>query len=441
MTATAIGLSCLLAYGRASAATCPPSATVTGAARIVEPVRSILRDHDVSTDARKCGEVAKRVQAWLIGEPGARGYVLRIKDPFGRRSERRVGDAETAASLIESWLAPETESVSEPAARRAAAPAQVADEIETRAAPPHASAADWRVTGAAEIGTSGGDSLWYGGTLTACGSVGALCAGGRLRLARDDNFFDLDHDSGSRSAIELLALAAWPLLAHGVTLTPLLGFGVGRLHGNNPILADGEADMPGGDDIGLRMEAAASAGFSLNRHLTLVGELSASHAWSMVSRTSTEALLGERMTAPTNYLRAARSRCNTRHEQQRKRAPFPAPGSARPVRRVAGARLRQRRLRALEELFHRHGPQVNRILGRLGHVDRRDLEDLVQVTFIEVHRSARRFGGRSAVGTWILSVALNVARHHARSESRRRTAMAAAASSSLPGRRTAPTIA
>ena len=277
---------------------------MTGAARIVEPVRAILRDHDVSTDARECGEATKRVHAWLLGEPGARGYVLRIEDPFGRRSERRVADAETAASLIESWLAPETESASKPAASTAPR-TQVADETETRAAPPKASDADWRVIGAAEIGTSGADSLWYGGTLTACGSVGALCVGGRLRLARDDNFFDLDHDSGSRSAVELLALAAWPLLAHGVRLTPLLGFGVGRLHGNNPILADGEADMPGGDDIGLRLEAAASAGFSLNRHLTLVGELGASHAWSMVSRTSTEALPGQRMTTPTNYLRAA----------------------------------------------------------------------------------------------------------------------------------------
>lgn len=300
-----MGLSCLLAYGRASAATCPASATVTGAARIVEPVRAILRDHEVLTDARECGEAAKVVHAWLIGEPGGRGYVLRIEDPFGRRSERRVGDAETAASLIESWLAPETESASEAAAPPAAARAQVADETERRAAPPNASAAGWRVTGAAEIGISGADSLWYGGALTACGSVGALCVGGRLRIARDDSFFDLDHDSGSRSAVELLALAAWPLLAHGVTLTPLLGFGVGRLHGNNPILTDGESDMPGGDDIGLRLEAAASAGFSLNRHLTLVGELGTSHAWSMVSRTSTAALPGQRMTAPTNYLRAA----------------------------------------------------------------------------------------------------------------------------------------
>jgi hypothetical protein len=304
VTATAIGLSCLLAYGRASAATCLSSATVTGAARIVEPVRAILRDHDVPTDTRECGGTPKRVHAWLIGEPGARGYLLRIEDPFGRRSERRVGDAETAASLIETWLAPETESATESAARTAAARGQVADETEMRAAPPKASDVDWRVTGAAEIGISAADSLWYGGAITACGSVGALCAGGRLRLARDDNFFDLDHDSGSRSAVELLALAAWPLRTHGVALTPLVGFGVGRLHANNPILADGEADRPGGEDFGLRLEAAASAGFSLNPHLTLVGELSASHAWSMVSHTSTEALAGQRMTAPTNYLRA-----------------------------------------------------------------------------------------------------------------------------------------
>jgi len=275
---------------------------VTGAARIVEPVRAILHDHDVSTNAGACAGVDKRVQASLIAEPGARGYVLRIEDPFGRRSERRIGDAETAASLIESWLAPETEAV---ASKPASAHRQVADETETRAAPPVASAPSWRFSGAVELGTSGADSLWYGGAVTACGTVGPLCAGGRLRMARDDNFFDLDHDSGSRSAVELLALAAWPFSGHGATLTPLVGFGVGRLHTNDPVLSDGEADRPGGDDIGLRLEAAASAGFALTRRLTLVGELGASHAWSLASRTSPEALPGLRMTAPTNYLRGA----------------------------------------------------------------------------------------------------------------------------------------
>jgi hypothetical protein len=300
----AIGLTSVLALARVSAATCPPAATVLGAARIVEPVRAILHAHDVSTGDGECGETTARVQAWLIGEPGVNGYVLRIQDPFGRKSERRISDAETAASLIESWLAPEAESVPVAATGSPVARTQATDETETRAAKP-APVAGWQISGAAEIGISGGDSLWYGGAVTACGSVGALCLGGRLRMVHDDNFFDLDHDSGSRSAVELLALAAWPLATHGVTLTPLLGFGVGRLHANNPILIDGEADMPGGDDFGLRLEAAASAGLSLSGHLTLVGELGASRAWSLESRTSPDAPIGLRMAAPTNYLRAA----------------------------------------------------------------------------------------------------------------------------------------
>jgi hypothetical protein len=293
----------MLAFAQVSAATCP-RASVLGGTRITEPVRAILRAHDVSTGNGECKEGAARVQAWLIAEPGARGYVLRIQDPFGRKSERRISDAETAASLIESWLAPETESAPLVAERAPVARAQAADETEVRAVKP-AAGDDWRISGAAEIGISGGESLWYGGSVTACGSVGALCLGGRLRMVHDDNFFDLDHDSGSRNAVELLALAAWPLAAHGIKLMPLLGFGVGRLHGNNPILKDGEADMPGGEDFGLRLEAAASAGLSLSGHLTLVGELGAAHAWSVKTQTSPEAMPGLRMTAPANYLRAA----------------------------------------------------------------------------------------------------------------------------------------
>src|SRR4029079_18797474 len=43
---------------------------------------------------------------------------------------------------------------------------------------------------------------------------------------------------------------------------------------------------------------------------------------------------------------------------------------------------------ALEELFQRHGDTVYRILSRLRTIDRRDLDDVVQTTFIEVRRSA-----------------------------------------------------
>jgi RNA polymerase sigma-70 factor (ECF subfamily) len=82
---------------------------------------------------------------------------------------------------------------------------------------------------------------------------------------------------------------------------------------------------------------------------------------------------------------------------------------------------------ALAEIFQRHGDRVARVLARLPSVDRRDLDDLVQATFIEVHRSAAKFGGRAAVGTWILSIAVNVMRHHVRGEIRRRALVTAAA--------------
>jgi len=80
---------------------------------------------------------------------------------------------------------------------------------------------------------------------------------------------------------------------------------------------------------------------------------------------------------------------------------------------------------AVEELFARHGDRVYRLLVRLRGVDAKDIEDLVQATFLEMQRSARRFENRASVGAWILGIALNLRRHYMRSEARRRSFMAA----------------
>ena len=93
---------------------------------------------------------------------------------------------------------------------------------------------------------------------------------------------------------------------------------------------------------------------------------------------------------------------------------------------------------ALDELFQRHGGRVYRILARLGTVDRRDLEDVLQSTFITVQRAARGFDRRSAVGTWVVGIALHVAQRHARGEARRRLAMSAVAEVHTGPRGTAP---
>jgi RNA polymerase sigma-70 factor (ECF subfamily) len=46
------------------------------------------------------------------------------------------------------------------------------------------------------------------------------------------------------------------------------------------------------------------------------------------------------------------------------------------------------------------------------------VEDVAQDVFLQIHRSARRFEGRSAFKTWLFGVALNVCRDHIRRERR-----------------------
>lgn len=77
-------------------------------------------------------------------------------------------------------------------------------------------------------------------------------------------------------------------------------------------------------------------------------------------------------------------------------------------------------LAALGALYDRHATGVRRFLARLSGTDDRDLDDLVQTTFEAVLRAAGSFDGRSAVRTWLIGIANNTARHHVRSEIRRR---------------------
>ena len=49
-----------------------------------------------------------------------------------------------------------------------------------------------------------------------------------------------------------------------------------------------------------------------------------------------------------------------------------------------------------------------------------EIEDVVQLVFIEVHRSLGRFQGRSMLSTWIYRIAVNVTLQHIRRKKRRR---------------------
>jgi RNA polymerase sigma-70 factor, ECF subfamily len=76
--------------------------------------------------------------------------------------------------------------------------------------------------------------------------------------------------------------------------------------------------------------------------------------------------------------------------------------------------------RALGELFDRYNLIVYRFFSRMLGRDHAELDELVSETFLNVHQAARKFRGDASVKTWITAIAANVARHHIRSESRRR---------------------
>jgi RNA polymerase sigma-70 factor (ECF subfamily) len=73
---------------------------------------------------------------------------------------------------------------------------------------------------------------------------------------------------------------------------------------------------------------------------------------------------------------------------------------------------------ALAALFDRHGAAVHRFVARLAGVDDHAVDDLVQDVFLQAFCGARGFRGGSAVRTWLLGIAVNLARHHVRSDAR-----------------------
>lgn len=78
---------------------------------------------------------------------------------------------------------------------------------------------------------------------------------------------------------------------------------------------------------------------------------------------------------------------------------------------------------ALGTLYDRHNRPVYRFVSRISSGPSGDIDDLVQCTFIEVWKSARRFHSRGTVRSWIFGIAANVTRHYVRSETRRQNAM------------------
>ncbi len=106
---------------------------------------------------------------------------------------------------------------------------------------------------------------------------------------------------------------------------------------------------------------------------------------------------------------------------RRPESPEPGPTAPAPPADAEAALVqacREGDPRALERFYRAHVDRVTRVIGRLvGPTP--DLEDLVQATFIETLRSFARFRGEASLGTWVIRIGVNVARHHLRRGVRR----------------------
>jgi RNA polymerase sigma-70 factor (ECF subfamily) len=92
-----------------------------------------------------------------------------------------------------------------------------------------------------------------------------------------------------------------------------------------------------------------------------------------------------------------------------RRSPSSANGDPEILDRIATGDLE-----ALGTLFDRYEHDVRRFLVRLG-IRGADVDDLAQLTFLQVVRAANGYDGRCSAKPWLFGVAVTMARRHRRS--------------------------
>jgi hypothetical protein len=250
---------------------CPPAAVVQGPPEIVHPVVAILRGHGVTSGPGACGD--RMVNASLAIDRDTGGYRLHVRDAVGHSSDRRVTNAATAASLIESWALAEDADLWAPPAT---SPESGNVGVLATAPPERAAAAGRpsRIGLGAEMSFSSDDAIWWGGRATGWAGVGALCVGGRAGFALTDTTPTLDFAySGTpdlaRSLFDLSALVAWPLSGGRLWATPSIGLGGAWLR-SHASLAPWSATT---HDFLARAELGATAGVRLGGGWSLAADL------------------------------------------------------------------------------------------------------------------------------------------------------------------------
>ncbi|MFQ5694489.1 MAG: RNA polymerase sigma factor [Terriglobia bacterium] len=96
------------------------------------------------------------------------------------------------------------------------------------------------------------------------------------------------------------------------------------------------------------------------------------------------------------------------------------PSSVPDDRPLVAAFVREREERAFRELYRRHTPRLYPLVRRLVGGGDSDVADVVQETWLRAAERLAGFEWRSALGTWLASIAINCARELIRRRARQR---------------------
>ena len=214
--ATVLGVSLALGGSSAHAAPeCEPSVRVSGDPDVASPIRTNLAERGLGeAPASACPPIEARVER--------AGERLRVEvvDGYGRRSQRDVRDSATAIALIETWARPEVVVGEDLPGERPA--------METHASPAPAAIGSSAIVGTGIAVIAGADyasdgTTWARGGIAGCASVGPVCIGGRLELARATELSTSgDHPRGATS---IAATVELPRRFGRIAIVPAVGVG------------------------------------------------------------------------------------------------------------------------------------------------------------------------------------------------------------------------
>lgn len=255
------GLVGLATHPRVAAAeACSPAVVLAGDPQAIATVAELLSARGVALEVGACGAVKAQI------ERRGEGLAIVVEQADGTTIERVVGEAQTAATVIESFTHGE---MGDPLLASRAFPREVATAPNVRLeAPVPRSAAQRSARGvqlfsAFETSYASDRTSWIGAHLGACVMLGPVCAAARLRLANVEAGPGPWNGEVERRSIELLVGIDIPFALGGWTFSPGFATGLGQMHTRGA--TQGERAETGG----LRADVHATLSIPLAHRLAI----------------------------------------------------------------------------------------------------------------------------------------------------------------------------